>query len=131
MRTGLLILNIISFIFSIPAAFCSYLCAGAAAGLSAYADGKSADSTIEGLAGATWLVWLFCLVAFIFGFLAYAKPKSARAIIAGILLIIAGIAMISLIMTGNVLGVITGILYIIAGGLAFGAKPDSAKQVNS
>jgi hypothetical protein len=118
MRTALLVLNIIGFVFSIPAAFCSYMCAGVVAG----AAGSS--STVSTLAGMTWGIWFGSLIVFIMAFIAYAKPKTKIAFITGILLILLGVFFIVVGgVTANGLGIVTGIIQIIAGAMAIGAKP--------
>jgi hypothetical protein len=127
MRVALLVLNIIGFVLSIPAtlcvASCSTLVTGLAAGL-AQETGKAAAGGVAGFFGSMTLVMLgLCIGSFIFGIIAYAKPRTGAAILGGILLLLAGLMQLSLIMVGGVLGILSGICLILAGSFAFAAKP--------
>ncbi len=139
MRVALLVLCIVGFVFSIP----NLLCISAAAdivGSAANVLSKASSAMgIEGsselsdfgaiLAGKATIIFVICIAAFILGIIAFAKPKSTVAIIAGILLLVSGGLQLILIIYGYsfslVLGLIAAICLLLSGIFAFVAKPDA------
>ncbi|NQS99417.1 MAG: hypothetical protein HQ591_13290 [candidate division Zixibacteria bacterium] len=124
MRVALLVLNIIGFVFSIPSTLCASACAGLV-GAAAKASGQG-GGFVGFLAGSGVLIFIICLAAFVLGLVAYSKPKTTLAMIAGILLIIAGLIQLAFILMGGFIGLIAGICFILAGIFAFTAKPATA-----
>lgn len=127
MRVAILILNVVGFLLSLPNTLCASACAGCLAGMGRIAElesGQSAGGLPGILLGATWVIFLICLAAFVLGFIAYAKPKTALAMVAGVVLIVAGLTQLAFVAMGLLLGLVAGLCLIVAGILAFIAKPE-------
>ena len=140
MRVALLVLCVVGFVFSIP----NLLCISAAAGLvGAATDVISSAGSAMGIEGASevrsfgailqgkaTIIFVVCIVAFILGIIAFTKPRSTVAIIAGILLLISGGLQLLLIAYGysfsTVFGSVAGVCLLLSGLFAFIAKPDVA-----
>jgi hypothetical protein len=139
MRVALLVCSIIGFVLSIPGALCFFALGAASSYISsagsdifsmAGEEGEQAAEAASGILGfitaGGWIVGLIFSVlsvaAFVFAILAYVKPKTGLSLIGGIILIVAAAFMI---LTGwsSVVGLIAGILYLLAGIFAFIAKP--------
>lgn len=115
MKNGSMICNILGLVFVIPSTICSTVCA---AGVMTQSK-QVADGTDLWGASTVLIAWgglFICIVASILGFIALGKPKTPFAYVGGAFLILGGfLSVIQLFFGANVLAVIVGILYIVAG----------------
>lgn len=120
-----LICGIIGFVLGIPAILCATVCAAICAGATASASQASGGSGAEGLSFVLPLLGFIAtwIVGFVLSFFAKG-PKSKKT---GAITIVAGVAMmVFAIVFGGFLGIASGILYVISGGIAISnaSKPN-------
>lgn len=134
MRVAVLILDIIGFVLSVPNTICAAACAGCLGELTKEASRQgtgpgqeSASSVATFLTASSGVIFGVCVLAFIFGFVVYSKPKTMGAYIGGIIMLVAGVLQLLFVLYGGILGAPAGICLIIAGILAFLAKPAPAQ----
>lgn len=119
-----IICGTIGFVLSIPAILCSSICAGVCSGVTQAATLGTGEMERSGweffLPVAVYsLSWIAGFILSFFSKGNNSNKTGAFTIIAGVVMMIAGLIM------GSILGIISGILYVVSGGCSISNKKKS------